>query len=339
MGKPFLSICVLSYNRPETLGRLLMSIDYKNQEDIEVVICEDKSPRREEIRRIVEEYKTKPTPPVIYCENEKNLGFDGNIRECVRRSSGKWIMLMGDDDAFVPGVLEKFVLFLKKHSDLGYVLRSYRTVFNDGSIEMFRYYENDKFFTQGKESYLELFRKSVFVSGFTIRREFVLPHLINLFDGTLLFQLYLVGEVTLKYPSAYMNEPLTEQYERELSPFFGNSDAEKKLYTPGTVTIDNSINFMTGFSKITEYIDRKHGLDSTALIKKDISKYSYPVLSVQRERGVRTFFLYVKKLNALGFNCTPYYYIYVLSLVLFGKKFCDGAIKFIKNVLGRTPKL
>lgn len=339
MKQPLISICILSYNRPHTLDRLLQSVDANEHEEVEIVVCEDKSPKREEVKNVVDTYKKNSPFSVVYCENEKNLGFDGNVRECIKRSSGSWVVFMGDDDAFIPGALQKLISFIRIHDELGYILRSYRMVYENGPTELFRYYSGNIFFDPGERSYFELFRKSVFISGFTIKRELAMPHLIDIFDGTLLFQLYLVAEVLLKYPSAYFDEPLTEQYERELSPFFGNSEAEKKLYTPGTVTVENSINFMTGFSKITEYVDKKYNLKSTAFIKKDISKYSYPILSIQRERGIKVFLSYVGKLNKLGFNVTPYYYIYVLSLVLFGKKFCDGAIKLIKSVLGRTPKL
>lgn len=50
---PILSICITSYNRPNELYRCLKSIDVSNISDIEVVISEDKSPKREEIRTFI----------------------------------------------------------------------------------------------------------------------------------------------------------------------------------------------------------------------------------------------------------------------------------------------
>lgn len=339
MTQPLISICILSYNRPETIKRLLYSIHVSTLGVVEVVICEDKSPRRGEISRVAEEFKETTNFPVWYHENQENLGFDGNLRELARQAHGEWIVYMGDDDAFIPGALDKLIGFLIAHPDLGYVLRSYRLVYTNGSAEPFRYYSGNRFFTPGLETYLELFRKSVFVSGFTIKREFITPFLIDTFDGTLLFQLYLVAEVTLKYPSAYFDTLLTEQYERELSPFFGNSEAEKHLYTPGKVTVTNSVNFMRGFSKIAVYIDKKYHLNSNRKILNDLSKYSYPVLSIQRERGLCVFLAYVGELNKLGLNHTAYYYIYIIGLIFLGKNICDYTICFVKSVLGRTPKL
>jgi hypothetical protein len=70
-----------------------------------------------------------------------------------------------------------------------------------------------------------------------------------------------------------------------------------------------------------------------------MSKYFYPSLAIQREKGLKEFFRYVKELNKIGFNITIYYCIYIVSLVVFGKNICDSAIVFLKKILGKTPRL
>jgi hypothetical protein len=165
-----------------------------------------------------------------------------------------------------------------------------------------------------------------------------MPLLKDDFDGTLLFQLYLLAEVCLKYPSAYFDTPLTQQYD-EGFPEFGNAASEKGIYTPGTITIDNSLNFLRGYLKITKYIDQEHHFDSTKLIMHDMSKYFYPSLAIQRNKGIKKFIGYVKELNKIGFNSSIYYYIYVFGLTIFGKKICDNMIRILKLLIGKTPKL
>lgn len=44
--KTTISICIPSYNRPQELARLLDSIDSNYSENVEVLICEDKSPKK-----------------------------------------------------------------------------------------------------------------------------------------------------------------------------------------------------------------------------------------------------------------------------------------------------
>lgn len=332
------SICIPSYNRPKELYRLLNSIDSKEKEKFEIIICEDKSPKRKDINSIVNKYISEVNYDVKYYENETNLGYDKNLKELISKSSGNFIVFMGDDDTFIPNAFDKLIVFLEYHNDLGYILKSHQFVFKNGKVEKFRYFNGDQFFNKGEETYIELFRKSVFISGFTINRKYIQNLLIDAFDGTLLFQLYLLAEVALKYDCAYFDTPLTEAKEEGV-PFFGNSESEKNLYTPGTITVENSLNFLNGFFKITRFIDDKYKLDSTQKIKTDMSKYFYPSLAIQREKGFKEFFRYVKELNKIGFNCTIYYYIYLIALIILGKSICDKVIVTLKSFLGKTPKL
>lgn len=334
----FISICIPCYNRPAELSKLLLSIDYKTYSEIEIVICEDNSPKRKEIKDVIEAFRRKTLYEVIYKENEQNLGYDKNLRALIKTATGKFIIFMGDDDEFVPGALDKYISFLKNNGHLGYVLRSYRTVHSDGVVEEFRYYPKTIFFKSGYDTYIQLFRKSIFISGFTFNRESGLPFLTGRFDGTLLFQLYILSEIVLKHESAYCDIIITQRTEGGI-PMFGSSKAEQAFYVPGKITIENSLNFMASFFKITAFIDKKYNYNSTSHIKMDISKYSYPALSIQRNKGIKEFFRYFKGLNRIGINCSFYYYIYFVSLIIFGEKFCDKVIQFIKKTLKKTPRL
>ena len=337
---PFISICIPSYNRPEKLKELLDTVDFDYENEIEIVICEDDSPRREEIRNTVEKFKLTSKFAVVYRENKKNLGYDKNLKELIRHSTCEWIVFMGDDDQFVPGALEKLIVFLKQNKDLGYVLRSHRKINENGKIEEFKYYKETRFFEPGPDTFIDLFRKSVFISGFTIKRDLVLPYLIDDFDGTALFQIYLLGEVVLKYKSAYLNELLTQEVlltnyrEKEILYL-----PDKKVFIPRPCSVENSLKFLSGYAKVTGFFDKKYNLNITPKIKKDMSKYFYPSLSIHRDKGLIPFLRYVFQVNKLGFNISVYYYIYILFLTIFGKNICDNVIMVIKNFFGRTPRL
>lgn len=339
-NKPSVSICILSYNRPETLLRLLQTIESKRTEEIELVICEDCSPRQQEIRKVVNAFRTQQPYPVSYFENKRNLGYDGTLCELVRHANGIWLVFMGDDDEFVPGALDKVMSFLDQHTELGYVLKSHYLIYDDQKKERFRYFRNSEFFEPGIKAYMELFRKSVYIAGFTIRREYAAPYLTNRFDGTMLIQLYLLAEVVLRYPSAYFDEPFTQQYASHKHNVGDVMfDREKKKYVPRRPTLDISMNFLKSFALITEFIDRTHKINSTEIIKKDMSKYFYPSLAVHRNSGLRFFFNYVRELDKLGFNSSIYYYVYVFLLTVLGKRVCDWGIWHLKKMLGSTPRL
>ena len=338
MNKKLVSICIPSYNRPAELRRLLDSIDTKRIQDVEIVICEDKAPARVEVRAQVEDFINKTVYEVKYIENEKNCGYDKNLRNLINNASGEFILFMGDDDLFVEGALDQFMEFIETHKHCGYILRSYRNNYKDGTVEDFRYFPTDKEFNASKETYITMFGMSVFISGFTIRRDCAKEFESDLFDSSLLYQMYLLAETCYKYPSAYSRIIITQAIEGGV-PYFGSSESEKGIYTPGTITVDNSINFMTWYNKLIDYIAREHNDDSNIIIRKDMSKYSYPVLAIQRKKGIKEFTRYAKRLKSLGQGDSVYFYIYYVGLVLFGEKICSKVIRFLKQVIGHRPAL
>jgi glycosyltransferase involved in cell wall biosynthesis len=332
----FLTIAIPSYNRPDTLIELLNSIDFA-PDDLEVIICEDCSPRRSEISESVRNFKSNLT--IKYFENESNLGYDENLWELVRKSSGKFIIYMGDDDEFVPSALEQFYNFLKTNDQLGYVLKSHIGISQDGRTVYFKYYASTCFFEKGTNAIIQLFRKSVLISGFCIKREGLLDYYTDYFKGALLIQLFFLSIQCMKYDSAYFELPLTLQKCKDTIPYFGSSVNEKELYIPGENSVKGSINFMKNFIKTMNFIDATFHINSKKSILKDMSKYCYYTLAIQRPRGIRTFLNYASTLGKLGYNSSIYFFIYVLALVLFGKNKCDSFIIFLKFRLKYTPHL
>lgn len=340
MGKDnfFLSICIPSYNRPKELKRALESIDVeKHADDIEIVICEDFAPKRIEVRKVVDEFKKQSPYVVNYVENEVNYGHGKNWRQCSKQSHGEYLIYMGDDDAFIKGALDTYIDWLLEHRNLGYVLRSYINVDDKGKLNYFRYYSGDKVFEPGVKPYTEFFYKSVLMSGYTIKREYALPYTTDELDGTLFFQLYLLAEVCLRYPSGYCNTPIA-QWISDGTMYFGTNAKEKELYTPGKSSASNP-HILDNFFKISQYIDKEHGIESTSLLKKELSKYIYPYMSMQRKYGMKHMNAYCKELKKMGLAITPYFYIYYVGLTLFGEKNCQRLIDFIKKIVGRRLHL
>lgn len=337
---PFISICILSYNRPETLERLLKSIDLDDTTKLELVVCEDCSPKQKDIRAVVSAFSSSNQMHVVYSENSENLGYDRTFNNLCRLASGDWLIFMGDDDEFVPGGLASMISFLNSNENLGYVMKSHLLIHDDGSSEQFRYFQGNQFFEPGVDSYVKLFRRSVFIAGFTIKRRLIIPHITDEFDGSMLMQLYLLAEVVLEHCSAYLDIPFTQQYashkHNEGDVMY---DRQKKSFIERKPSVEISVNFLASFAKITNYLDSKYGFNSTQKIRHDMSKYLYPSLAIHRSSGLRVFFSYVLKLRKLGFSSSLYFYLYVILLVLLNKRLCDFGIRRIKNSLGYTPQL
>lgn len=334
-----LSICIPSYNRPGELIRLLRSVDC-DPSKVEIIICEDASPKRLEVREAVNYFIAESSYTVVYHENEKNLGYDGNLRRLVEAAQGKFVMFMGDDDVFIPNSLDRFLLFLYDNSTKKYILRSYIVVHSGGNIEYFRYLAGTTVLPAGERSVIWLFKRSVTICGFTICREDALSVATSELDGTLLYQVYLMAQICLKNDSIYCDLPVAQatQTFRDDKPMFGVSAAESGRYTPGTVSQDNSINFTKAYFEVATYIDKQYGTSIALSLKAELSKYSYPFLSIQRKRGMIPFLKYAKRLEReVGLGCTPYFFVYKWGLLLLGENLCDRCIFGVKRLIGHTP--
>lgn len=334
MKTPFVSICIPSYNRPDTLLRLLRTID-TTSDDIQIVICEDMAPKRLDVRAVVETFRNETRYDVKYIENPVNKGYDWNIRDFITQADGEYVIYMGDDDGFIPGRLDEVINFLRNNRQLGYMLRSSLRP----SGEEMRYYPKTKFFNAGVDAYQALFRKSVFVSGFTFKREWALETMTDRFDGSLLYQLYILAEICIHHPSAYFNLPFTQSFPDDKTFYFGTSEKEKEFYKPGKISAVAQMNFVSGFFKIAKFIDEKYNFNSLSYIKRDISKYSYPIFWWLMRAGRLTMLNGAWRMLWMGLGCSIYFYIYVLGLLLLGRGICDKLICIIKNKIGYAPHL
>ena len=338
-NKFFISICIPSYNRPSGLQRLLESIDSKRHvNEIQILICEDNSPKRSEVKSVVDEFKKNSPFQVKYIENEVNLGHGANWRQCSKQADGEFLLYMGDDDDFIPEALDPFIDLVKDHQELGYILRAYRSIDSKGNIEYFKYYSKDTFFEPGIKAYTEFFKKSMLMSGYTIKRNYANEFSENSLDSTLYFQMYLMAEVCLKYPSAYCNIPIA-QYIGDGVSYFGTNEVEKGMFTPG----ENAAGTLTCFYnvvKVTEYIDNKYGLNSTDIINRESSKYSsYSTMSLYRQYGIKQYIVSCRELRKVGLDSSIYFHLYYYALLFLGSKTCNLIIRRIKKIVGRRLHL
>ena len=120
-----ISVCIPAYNRPAVLPALLDSVISQDYDDYEIVICEDNSPMRNEIRSVAQSYMANHQGRLRYYENSTNLGYDGNIRNLIEKATGDYCFFMGNDDLMCPGALRSVGSAVARHDNIGVVLRSY----------------------------------------------------------------------------------------------------------------------------------------------------------------------------------------------------------------------
>jgi glycosyltransferase involved in cell wall biosynthesis len=336
-ARPLISVCIPAYNRPEVLPDLLDSILQQNFNDYEVVICEDHSRSRHEIREIVTRYARKHSR-IRYFENETNLGYDANLRRCIEKASGRYVLFMGNDDLMCPGALHTVSAALHRYDRVGVILRSYQAFKGTPAniVRTARYFDSEKFFPAGVATIRTFFRRCVVLPGVVIHRDAASELGTDRFDGTTLYQLYLVANILISMNGVFLPDILV-LYRDGGIPEFGHSEKERGKFVPNTHTPESSLTFMRGMLEIARQVEQAGQVQVYSAIVRDIANYSYPILSMHSDKSVTVFARYAYDVMRLGFWRSPFFFIYCVLLVVFGPRRIDRLIQFVKKKLGHTP--
>jgi glycosyltransferase involved in cell wall biosynthesis len=334
------SVCIPAYNRAPLLGALLDSILAQDFDDYEVLICEDASRERPEIRAIVQRYASRFPDRIRYLENETNLGYDANLRRLMELARGNYCFFMGNDDLMCPHALAAVAAALRRHDNVGVIVRSYQSF--DGApaniVQTFRYFPDERFFAAGPDAVVTAFRRSVVIPGMVIHSEAARAVASAEFDGTLLYQLHVVANVLFDMNALFVPQILV-LYRNGGVPDFGNSPAERGKFVPQEQTVQSSLEFMRGMLRIAASAEQRGGAPIYRRIVRDIANYSYPILAIQRSRPIGSFVRYWWRLARLGFGRNGLFHLYFAALLLLGTRRTDALINFIKNRMGHTPVL
>jgi abequosyltransferase len=338
---PLLTVAIPAYNRPEELGALLDTVLAQEEARFDVLVVEDSSPRQAEVREVVEgAAKRRADLRVRFVANERNLGFDGNLRRILELSEGEFTLFMGDDDLLRPGALRRVAQVIESQPNLGVILRAYESVdYATGQrIELFRYFPEDRHFPAGAPTMRTFFRRCVSIAGFTIHTASARSFATDRFDGSLLYQLYLGTRVVRERDGYFIADVLTAMRKDERQRhFFGSAASEKGLFAPGQLTPEHSVQFRRGLVEMARAIEAETRAGALDGILDDLSNYSYAYLRLHA-RDKRVFARYVGDLHALGLARTPLFWGYAAALLALPAPILDRGIRVLKKILRSTPK-
>jgi glycosyltransferase involved in cell wall biosynthesis len=108
LGK-ILTIGIPTFNRPEKLRDCLESVLIQEQDDVEILVCDNSENNlsKEIVNELNKKYKHKTT--IHYHKNETNVGIDRNFYNLVKYGTGEYIEWLSDDDELLPGAVKRIV--------------------------------------------------------------------------------------------------------------------------------------------------------------------------------------------------------------------------------------
>ena len=116
---PILSIAIPTYNRSKFLRRnldLLYAQKDDFQEQVEIIISDNNS--TDDTFKIIEEFKTLALE-FQYIKNQNNIGAELNILQCYSFAKGDFILVLGDDDALIPGTVKNILNLIQVNKSIG----------------------------------------------------------------------------------------------------------------------------------------------------------------------------------------------------------------------------
>lgn len=112
-----LSVCVPTHRRPQMLERALRSVLSGNERlapRIEVVVS-DNGP--EEGEPVFQRVATGWPGQIRYLAHRPGLGAIGNFNRCISEATGRYLLILHDDDYLLPGGLELILESLRGQDD------------------------------------------------------------------------------------------------------------------------------------------------------------------------------------------------------------------------------
>jgi glycosyltransferase involved in cell wall biosynthesis len=338
--RPFFSVIVPTYNRPQHLAPLLDSVLSQSFTDWEVVIGEDCSPARAQVRAIVEEYSTR-TNGRVRCEfHAQTLGYDGNLRTLIRLARGKYVFVMGDDDYVAPNAFNAAAKAIARHPNTGMILRAFAWFVGDRDnvIRITRYYPHECTFPPGRDAILACYRRVVCMSGLVIDRDLAAACETDRWDGSLFYQHWVIGNVLAKRNAVYIPDLLA--YFRQGSPrSFGTAAAERHLYTPGTEPPETTYKGLHYQFAIAQTLEKQYGIPLMNDLLRDYANYTFPQFAMHSKAPFREYYAFYRRLGRLGLSRYLGFHVWFWTVALFGAANVERVLDLVRRRLGHTPNL
>lgn len=337
--RPKFSVCIPAYNRARHLAPLLDSILAQDYEDFEIVLCEDRSPERDAIVAIADDYLQKYPGKLRIFLNEHNLGYDGNVRNLVEKAAGEYCFFMGNDDLMCPDALRVAADVIDRHDGVGVVIRSYAWFDEspDQLAEQVRYFGEERVFAPGVDAISICFRRSGVISGYIVHRDSAQEVATSRFDGSLYYQMHLTANV-LVTRSAVFTPALLVLCRNTEPPDFGNSGAERATYVPGKYTPQARLKMVAGALSIVQDLKERRGVDLVDVITRDYANYFYPYIRDQLNAPVGELFSLYRNFGKMGFSRYWLFHVYFVLGFVLGAQRLDACIKLGRKMLGHSPR-
>ncbi|MGH9967620.1 MAG: glycosyltransferase family 2 protein [Pyrinomonadaceae bacterium] len=188
---PFLTVAIPHFKHRRYLEVTLASLFVQTYEDFEILISDDCS--QDDSSLIIPLVLKESGRPFRYYSQPVNLGYDGNVRFCLRAARGRYVFLLGNDDSLAsPNTLENVVAMLH---GLGLPDVAFTNYEDWKTGKLVRNALRTTVLGSGALAAITHFRSFSFVSGAIYSQKAAVEHETDRWDNSIYYQIYIACRI------------------------------------------------------------------------------------------------------------------------------------------------
>ncbi|GAA4976065.1 glycosyltransferase family 2 protein [Algibacter aquimarinus] len=118
MFNPLVSICIPTYNGFEFIAEAMESAINQTYSNLEIIVSDDAS--KDDTLKVIQEFKKRTNVPISIYNHVPN-GIGANWNNAIRKSKGKYIKFLFQDDVLLSTCIEEMVNVLENDTSIGLV--------------------------------------------------------------------------------------------------------------------------------------------------------------------------------------------------------------------------
>lgn len=188
---PFFTIAIPHYKHPYHLQQVLATVFAQTTDDFEILVSDDCSP--DASNEVIPDVLRRSGRAFRYYAQPLNLGYDRNVRFCLREARGRYVFLLGNDDCLANSqVIATVGSELERLSMPEVAVINYE---DWATGEVTRRAQVTRLLPGGPETAIRFFRSLSFVSGLIFKREAAVLHETARWDHSIYYQIYLGSRI------------------------------------------------------------------------------------------------------------------------------------------------
>jgi len=190
-SEPLITVAIPHYKHRHYLEVVLKSIFEQQFDDFEILVSSDCSP--DDSDEVIPGVLKESGRRFQYYSQPHNLGYDGNVRFCLSAANGRYVFLLGNDDALAsPSTLQELANQLQS---LGWPQVGVTNFEDWATGSLIERALETKIVGSGVDVAVRVYRSFSFVGGLIFERAAASEHETDRWDQSVYYQIYLASRI------------------------------------------------------------------------------------------------------------------------------------------------